>query len=73
MTQTDTPLSDAEMRGPLESFACLSSFTPSQASCQRRSDFASSSRRENASRLNKECTALRLRHGVTMPIGAVRS
>ena len=53
MTQTDTPLSSAEMRGPLESFACLSSFTPSKASCQRRSDFASSSRRENASRLNK--------------------
>jgi hypothetical protein len=31
MTQTDTPLSGAEIRGPFESFACLSSFTPSHA------------------------------------------
>jgi hypothetical protein len=32
MTHTETRLSAVEMRGPLESFACPSSFTPSHAS-----------------------------------------
>ena len=47
MTQTDTPLSEAEMRGPPDVFAYLSSFTPSHASLAH-----------NAARTGAECSPM---------------